>query len=110
MRRSLRLLLEGESELGVVAEADDLPGVMRQMVAHHPDVLVLDLSLPEGSSLLTIRRLSEGAPATRIVAISMHAEPSFARAAMDAGASGFVLKETADVELPQAIREAAAAT
>jgi DNA-binding NarL/FixJ family response regulator len=106
MRRSLRELLDREVDLEVVAEAGELPDALRQILVHQPDVLVLDLGLPDGNSLQAIGRLTERAPETPVIAMSMQAEPSFARAAMLAGAKSFVLKEMADSSLPQAIRTA----
>lgn len=107
MRRSLRRLLDGERGITVVAEADDLAGAMRQVHGEHPDVLVMDLSMRSGSSMDAIRALREGAPHTQIVVLKMDESPAFARHALDAGAVGFVLKDTADAELPEAVRAAA---
>ena len=107
MRRSLRLLLDGEEGIEVVAEADDLAAVARHIHAHEPDVLVLDLSMPDGSSIEAIGRLREQAPETQIVVMTMDENPVFAQRAFAAGALGFVAKDLADGELPQAVRAAA---
>jgi two-component system response regulator NreC len=107
MRRSLRLLLDNEEGVEVIAEADDLRSVMRHVHGHLPHVLVLDLGMPNGSSIEAIRRLREQAPSTEIVVLTMEDSPVFAREALDAGAIGFVLKDFADTELPQAVRSAA---
>jgi|SRR5450759_79227 two-component system response regulator NreC len=106
VRLSLRRLLEGEQDLRVVAESGRLASLERRLLDHHPRVLVLDLNPADGVGLHDIRRISRRAPEVRIIAISMHEDPGFARAALDAGAAGFVLKEMADSELPQAIRQA----
>jgi two-component system response regulator NreC len=107
MRRGLRRLLDRERGITVVAEADDLAGAMRQVHAEHPDVLVLDLSMHNGSGIDAVRRLRERAPHTQIVVLKMEESTAFARRALDVGAVGFVLKDTADAELPEAIRCAA---
>ncbi len=107
MRRSLRLLLDGEEGIEVIAEADDLAAVTRNVHAHEPHVLVLDLSMPDGSSIEAIGRLREQAPDTQIVVMTMEDNPVFAQRAFAAGAVGFVVKDLADNELPQAIRAAA---
>jgi two-component system, NarL family, response regulator NreC len=107
MRRSLRKLLEGERDVEVVAEADDHTSVARQVEEHRPHVLVLDLRMDGASSAETVRELSEKIPNTRIVVLSMEDSPVFARSALTAGAVGFVAKDRADEELPQAIRAAA---
>ncbi len=100
MRRSLRLLLDGETDLEVIAEAADLSTVVRHVHGRVPHVLVLDLQMPNGSSVETIRRLREQVPETEIVVLTMEASPLFAQQALEAGAVGFVLKDRADSELP----------
>ena len=93
MRRSLRLLLDGEEGIEVIAEADDLAAVTRHVHAHEPHVLVLDLSMPDGSSIEAISRLRERAPDTQIVVMTMEDNPVFAQRAFAAGALGFVAKD-----------------
>jgi two-component system response regulator NreC len=107
VRRNLRLLLDREDGLEVVAEAGDLSTVMQHVPVHLPHVLVLDVRLPNGSTIETIRQLREIVPDTEIVVLTMEESPAFAQHALDAGAVGFVLKDTADAELPDAIRRAA---
>jgi two-component system response regulator NreC len=106
MRRSLRLLLDGQEDVDVVAEAADLAMVTRQVRGHRPHVLVLDLGMPNGSSIAVIRHLREQVPNTQIVVLTMEDGPGFAQPALDAGALAFVLKDSADTELPEAIRSA----
>jgi two-component system response regulator NreC len=107
MRRSLRLLLEGEDDVEVVAEADDMSTLTRCIHGDRPRVLVLDLGMPSGSSVETISRLRELAPDMQIVVMTMEENPVFAQRAFAAGALGFVAKDLADAELPQAVRAAA---
>jgi two-component system, NarL family, response regulator NreC len=107
MRRSLRRLLDREEGVDVVAEADELTMVMRHVHDYRPDVLILDLRLPDGSSIQAIKRLREELPSTEIVVLTMEDNAAFAQHALDAGATGFVLKDFADVELSQAIRASA---
>jgi two-component system response regulator NreC len=107
MRRSLRLLLDGEKGVEVIAEATDLSRAVRQVLGHVPHVLVLDLRMPNGPGGETIRRLRDEVPDTEIVVVTMEASPLFAQQALDAGAVGFVLKDRADTELPAAVRNAA---
>jgi two-component system response regulator NreC len=108
VRRGLRQLLEAAEGFEVAAEAADLTGARREVVLHHPDVLVLDLNLPEGSSLGSIPELREKFPGTQIVVLTMQNEPAYAREALSAGALGYVLKEAAETELVEAVRRAAA--
>jgi two-component system, NarL family, response regulator NreC len=105
VRKGLRLLIDAEPGLRVVAEAGDVPDAVRLTRAHRPSVLVLDLNMPGGSSLEAIPGLA--VTSTAIVVLTMQDDPSFAREALQAGAVGFVLKEAADDELIQAIRLAA---
>ncbi len=107
MRRSLRILLDGEPGIRVVAEAPDLNIAMTHVHGHHPDVLVLDLRMPNGSSIDLIRRIRAQSPDTGVVVITMHDGRAYASQAHEAGALGYVLKDTADDELPQAVRRAA---
>lgn len=108
VRSGLRLLLEGEEGFEVVAEAGDIESARRYVRAHRPRVLVLDLNLPEGSSLPSIPKLREETPETQIVVLTMQDDPAFAREALGAGALGFVLKRSAETELVEAVRLAAA--
>jgi len=107
MRRSLRMLLDGEDGVEVIAEANDLAGATRHVLDHEPHVLVLDLSMPGGSSSEAISRLRERTPDTNIVVMTMEENPVFAQRAFAAGAVGFVAKDLADRELTQAVRAAA---
>ena len=107
LRRTLSRLLEGEDDLEVVAEAGDLETAVREVGAHRPDVLVLDFRMPNGSSAERIGRLHEQSPHTAIVVITMHENTMFANYALKAGAIGFVRKDIADLELPDAVRSAA---
>jgi two-component system, NarL family, response regulator NreC len=102
VRKGLRLLVDAEPGLRVVAEAGDVPDAVRLTKAHRPRVLVLDLNMPGGSSLDAIPELAAGA--TAVVVLTMQDDPSFARQALQTGALGFVLKEAADDELLEAIR------
>jgi two-component system response regulator NreC len=107
VRRSLRALLDGERDLEVVAEASDLQEVARALRAHRPHVLVLDLVASDGAARATIDDLAGAAPDTRIVVVSVNDSPALAHALMETGAAGYVLKDLADPDLPQAIRRVA---
>jgi two-component system, NarL family, response regulator NreC len=108
VRSGLRMLLDAEPDLEVVAEAGTVPDAIRLIRAHRPAVAVLDLNMPGGSSLEAIPELRDSTPETAIVVLTMQDDPAFARQALQSGASGFVLKEAADDELLLAIRLAAA--
>ena len=108
LRSGLRLLLEAEDGLSVVAEAGDVPTALRKVRGHRPRVLILDLNLPGASGLWAIPRILEASPETRIVVLTMQNDPVFAREAFSSGALGYVLKEAADTEVVAAVRSAAA--
>ncbi len=107
VRRALRLLLDGERDVEVVAELGDMGKIIERARATQPHVSVLDLDLPGGSSIHTIGRLRVHAPETQIVLLTLEESPVFAAQALAAGASGLVAKHHADSELPPAIRAAA---
>jgi two-component system, NarL family, response regulator NreC len=105
VRSGLRMVLDAEPDLEVVAEAGDVEAATRMVAGHRPDVLVLDLNMPGAPSLPAIPALSER---TAVVVLTMQNDPAFARRALQQGARGYVLKEAADAELVQAVRAAAA--
>jgi two-component system, NarL family, response regulator NreC len=107
VRQGLRLLIDADPALQVIAEAGSVPDAERMTLAHRPSVLVLDINMGGESSLAAIPRLREQAPDTAIVMLTMQDDPAYAREALQAGALGFVLKEAADEELLEAIRLAA---
>ena len=105
VRSGLRLLLDAEEGLSVVAEAGEIESAKRMVRAHRPDVLVLDLNMPGPASLPAIPELAQQ---TAVVVLTMQNDPAFAREALQSGALGYVLKEAADAELVAAVRAAAA--
>ena len=108
VRRGLELLLDAEQDFEVVASVGDVDTAIRTTRGHKPDVLVLDLNMPGGSSLEAIPKILEASPGTHITVLTMQDEPAFARQALGAGALAYVLKEAADDELVEAVRRAAA--
>lgn len=107
VRRALRRLLDAEDGIEVVQEAVDLDAASSHVHAHAPHVLVIDLDLPNGSTLLTVEALRRRAPDTEVVVLAMESTPFFAQRVLDAGALGYVLKDQADAELVAAVRAAA---
>jgi two-component system response regulator NreC len=107
VRRGLREVLEAEADVELVAEAVDVGTATREVQGAGPDVLVLDLFMPAGSSIEAIGNLRERAAGTQIVVMTMSDSPVFAQRALAAGALGYISKELADEELPKAIRAAA---
>jgi two-component system response regulator NreC len=108
VRRGLELLLQAEPDFEVVATVGDVESALHTTRGHRPDVLVLDLNMPGGSSLEAIPEILAASPETQITVLTMQDEPAFARQALGAGALAYVLKEAADDELVQAVRLTAA--
>lgn len=107
VRRGLRQVLESKANFEIVAEAANLEAARRYVRGHRPDVLVLDLNLPEGLSLGAIPEIRAECPETQIVVLTMQNEPAYARQALSAGALAYVLKEAAESELVEAVTRAA---
>ena len=106
VRGGLRRVLEAQPGWSVEAEAGDIDRALRAVLGHKPDILVLDLNLAGVSSLEYIPQVLERSPATRIVVLTMQTEPAYARDALRAGASAYVLKESAEDELVTAVKAA----
>jgi two-component system, NarL family, response regulator NreC len=102
LRAGLRLLLEGQQDMTVVAEAADGPETVRKVRQIRPDVVVLDLTMPRTDPVATIRQLSR--LGVRTVVLTMHDDRAYVEAALAAGAHAYVVKRAADVELLAAIR------
>src|SRR5437899_8167575 len=103
VRATLRALLERAEGIDVVGEAADMRSALDSAARDHPDVIVLDLHMPLGSGLQAIHGLHEREPGCRVLVLTMDASGAMASQAMDAGASGYLLKERAGRELVDAI-------
>lgn len=108
VRGALRALLDGEDDLEVVGEAGDLATAREVLAERGPRVLVLDVNLPDGLAVDAVAGLREEAPGTEIVLLTMERDLTLARRALDAGARGYLLKDSAHAELIEAVRAAAA--
>ena len=93
VRSALRMLLEAEPDFRVVAEAGDVDSALRYVRPHRPDVLILDLYMPGAPSLPAIARVHELSPTTRVLILTMEHDLGFARQAMQADASGYIVKD-----------------
>ena len=107
IREGLRLVLEGEPGFEIVGEAADHASAVELVVAEHPDVLLLDLTFPEGDAIPLLRTLRTRHPDLRVVVLTMHSDPETVRQALAAGAAGYLVKGAQSRELIEAIRAVA---
>lgn len=104
MRRGLRLLLESQPEFCVVGEAADGRQAVEQAERTKPDVAVLDIAMPRLSGTEAAQRIGEMLPSTAIVMLSMHSDEGYVLRALKAGAKGYLLKDSAEGDLIEAIK------
>jgi DNA-binding NarL/FixJ family response regulator len=104
MRRGLRLLLESQAEFTVVAEAADGRQAVEQSELTKPDVVVLDITMPNLSGIEAAQRIASLLPDTAIIFLSMHSDEGYVLRALKAGAKGYLLKDSAEGDLIDAIK------
>jgi len=107
VRGALKALLDGHEDLEVVGEAGDLASGQAVVAERRPRVVVLDVNLPDGLAVDLVPRLREEAPETKIVLLTMERDLTLAQRALDAGAQGYLFKDSAHLELIEAVRAAA---
>jgi two-component system, NarL family, response regulator NreC len=107
VRSGLRRVLEAEGDLEVVGEAGDMRTAVFETRGQKPDVVLMDLVMPGGSGIEATAAVLKEAPEANVLVLSMQDDPRYVREAFEAGASGYVLKEAADAEVVEAIREVA---
>jgi two-component system response regulator NreC len=103
LRAGLRALLNAEAGLEVVGEAADGPTALRLAVELRPDVAMLDLSMPGMDGIQVARQLKQQLPDTRVLILTVHEDEGLLREAMQAGASGYIVKRAVESELITAI-------
>ena len=108
VRKGFRRILEDESDITVTGEASDGLEAVKLAKQLQPDVIVMDCALPGLSGLAATKQILEAKTTSKVLMLSMHSEETLVRQALDAGASGYVLKDAVDLELAAAIRRVAA--
>lgn len=108
LREALRLLLETQTDFQVVAETGDGLDAVQLTEKHKPDVLIVDMMMPGLSGLEVARRTKRLSPATKVIVLSMYDTESYVVESLQAGVSGYVLKQSSSQELVFAIRQALA--
>ena len=104
VRAGLRTLVEQLKDVSVVAEAKDGHEVLTFAATHHPDIVLMDLSMPGMNGLEAALRLKKEHPQVRIIVLSMHASEEYVLQALRAGASGYLVKDSAPLELGLALQ------
>jgi len=104
VRAGIRALLEASGGIEVVAESGDGREALELITKHRPDVALLDIGMPGLNGLEVAKRAAQASPRTRIVILSMHADATYVRQALRAGAAGYLLKGAAVAELPLALQ------
>src|ERR687885_356448 len=107
VRAGIRALLQGLSDIQVVAEAADGLAALQVIETEQPDVVLMDISMPGLSGLETAARLRQQASAPRVILLSMHASEEYVLQALQQGVSGYLLKDAGTSELTAAIRAVA---
>jgi two-component system, NarL family, response regulator NreC len=104
LRSGLRMLIDAQSDMSVVGEVADGTETVSRASEVQADVVLLDLTMPGPPATVTIERLVRLDPSPRVLVLTMHDDPVYLRTALQAGASGYIVKKAADVELLTAIR------
>ena len=104
VRQGFRRILESQPDMEIVGEAGNGREAVEQAVLLTPDVVVMDVAMPELNGIEATRRLMESTPRTRVLALSMHKDAVYVREILRAGARGYLLKDAVDVDFLAAVR------
>jgi DNA-binding NarL/FixJ family response regulator len=108
LRKGLRLLLERESDFGIVGEAANGREVVDAVGRDAPDVVIMDIAMPMMNGIEATKRITEAYPRTAVIILSVHSDEAYVLRALKAGARGYLLKDSAETDLTQAVRAVAA--
>ena len=104
VRSGVKLLLDRQPDMEVIAEAEDGVDAVEQVIKHKPDVAILDVSMPRMTGLQATHEIKQQTPDTQVLILSMHDDERYLFEALRAGAAGYVLKQAADQDLVNAVR------
>ena len=107
VRRGFRRMLEDDAEIEVLGEASDGHDAVEAAARLHPAVVVMDFALPSMNGAVATRLILKDSPQTAVLILSMHAEASYVRTCLEAGARGYLLKNAMDLELVAAVKQVA---
>jgi DNA-binding NarL/FixJ family response regulator len=105
VREGLRKLLEGQSDIEVIGEAATGREAVAMALALRPDVVIMDIAMPQLNGLEATRRICESVPETRVLILSAHSDEAYVQRVMELGAAGYLVKQTSAQFLAEAIRE-----
>ena len=108
VRQGLKLLIDAQPDMQVVAEASDGSGAVEQARVLKPEVVVMDISMPGVNGLVATRALRAQVPGTSVIILTRHGDDAYLQELLRAGAAGYVLKQSPAAELLQAVRAVAA--
>ena len=108
LRSGLRRLLDAEKDMEAVGEASNADRAVFEALQARPDIVLMDLVMPEKGGIEGMPAVLQAVPETKVLVLSMQDDPRYVRAAFDAGASGYILKDAVDTEVVAAIRAVAA--
>jgi two-component system response regulator NreC len=103
VRQGVRKIIEDQQDWDVVGEAQDGREVVRKALDDHPDVVIMDVAMPLLNGIEATRQILRKQPSTKILVLSMHADEAYIIQALEAGARGYLLKDSADAELVRAV-------
>ncbi|QOY84976.1 response regulator [Paludibaculum fermentans] len=104
VRQGFRRILESQADMEIVGEASNGREAIERATTLSPDVVVMDVAMPELNGIEATRRLMESSPRTRVLALSMHKDAVYVREILRAGARGYLLKDAIDADLLAAVR------
>ena len=105
VRKGIKAMLESEEELNVIGEAGNVREALEVARTLHPDILVLDIRMPEMTGIEAAARLSQFSPTTKALILSMHDSEEYVLQSLDAGAYGYLLKDTDKTEFVKALKQ-----
>jgi DNA-binding NarL/FixJ family response regulator len=108
VREGVRLLIEAQSDMSVVGEADNGEDAVKKTVELKPDLVVMDISMPQLNGLKATKKLCQINPQIKILILTRHEDIGYLRTLIEAGASGYILKQSAPADLIRAVRAVAA--
>lgn len=107
VRQGFRLILSNQADMQIVGEASNGHEVLEVAAKVQPDVIIMDVAMPELNGIEATRRLAASSPRTRVLALSMHKDSVYVREILRAGARGYLLKDSFDTDLVAAVRAVA---